>query len=357
MARSERAVEVFADVVLEHRQLDGAVGLRRSNRGAEVAQRLRRVAAAPDARDGRHARVVPAAHAAFLHQLQQLALAQQRVGDVQPVELDLLRGKDAQLLDEPVVERAMVFKLQGADGVGDASRSSPTARARSRTSDRCTTCRRCDGAWRAGCGTCTGSRMFRLGDAMSILARSVREPSGNSPARMRSNRSRFSSTRAIAIRTLPAGLGQGAAILPHLLGAQVADVRLARLNQLDGPLVKLIEIVGRVVQAGPLIAQPVHVANDGIDVLLLFFLGIGVVEAQVGLAAKLRRQPKVQVDRLGMSEVQVAVGLGRKAGLHPSGELVRLEVGNDDVANEVGSLGRFGRRLWLVSPSRGWSYS
>ena len=40
----------------------------------------------------------------------------------------------------------------------------------------------------------TGSRRLRLGWAMSILARRVREPSGNSPARIRRNRSRFSST-------------------------------------------------------------------------------------------------------------------------------------------------------------------
>src|ERR1022692_3616803 len=39
----------------------------------------------------------------------------------------------------------------------------------------------------------TGSRMFRFFEAISILARRVREPSGNSPARMRSNRPRFSS--------------------------------------------------------------------------------------------------------------------------------------------------------------------
>ncbi len=39
----------------------------------------------------------------------------------------------------------------------------------------------------------TGSRRFRLGEAMSILARSVRVPSGNSPALMRRKRSRFSS--------------------------------------------------------------------------------------------------------------------------------------------------------------------
>ncbi len=36
--------------------------------------------------------------------------------------------------------------------------------------------------------------MLMFGEAMSIFARSTRVPSGNSPARMRSNRSRLSST-------------------------------------------------------------------------------------------------------------------------------------------------------------------
>ena len=40
----------------------------------------------------------------------------------------------------------------------------------------------------------TGSRMFRLPEAMSILARRTREPSSNSPARMPSKRRMFSST-------------------------------------------------------------------------------------------------------------------------------------------------------------------
>ena len=40
----------------------------------------------------------------------------------------------------------------------------------------------------------TGSRIFKFGEAMSIFARKTRAPSGNSPARIRSNRSRFSST-------------------------------------------------------------------------------------------------------------------------------------------------------------------
>ena len=40
----------------------------------------------------------------------------------------------------------------------------------------------------------TGSRSCMFSCAMSIFARSTREPSGNSPARILSNRPRFSAT-------------------------------------------------------------------------------------------------------------------------------------------------------------------
>ena len=150
---------------------------------------------------------------------------------------------------------------------------------------------------------------------------------------------------AIAIGAFFAGLGERSAILANFFGAQVADVGLALLDQLDRPIEELVEVVGGVIEAVPLVAQPVHVANDGVDVLLLFLLGIGVVEAQVGLAAEFRSQAKVQIGGLGVAEVQIAVGLGRKAGLHASGELVGLEVGNNDVADEIRSFGCFRRRL------------
>ena len=67
---------------------------------AEGADRFRREAAAADAGEGRHARIVPAVDVLFLHELQQLALAEQRVGEVEAVEFDLLRRKDAELLDD-----------------------------------------------------------------------------------------------------------------------------------------------------------------------------------------------------------------------------------------------------------------
>jgi hypothetical protein len=45
----------------------------------------------------------------------------------------------------------------------------------------------------------------------------------------------------------------------------------------------------------PVEAEPAHRVDDRVDVLLLFLLGIGVVEAQVADAAVLLRQPKLRV--------------------------------------------------------------
>jgi hypothetical protein len=44
--------------------------------------------------------------------------------------------------------------------------------------------------------------------------------------------------------------------------------------------------------ASQLEAQPLHGVLDAVDVLLLFLLGVGVVEAQVAHAAVVARQPK-----------------------------------------------------------------
>ena len=124
---------------------------------------------------------------------------------------------------------------------------------------------------------------------MSILARRTREPSGNSPACMRSNRSRFSSTERLRYGlSLP-----GSVSVPRCSrissARQIVDVGLAGLDQLDRPLVELVEIVGGVEEAVPVEAEPLDVFHDGVDVLGVFLLGIGVVEAQVGLCRRTRR--------------------------------------------------------------------
>ncbi|MNC35625.1 hypothetical protein D3C75_841140 [compost metagenome] len=112
---------------------------------------------------------------------------------------------------------------------------------------------------------------------------------------------------------------------------------------MHGPVVQLVEVVGGVtLLAGPLEAQPLNVRLDRVNVFLVFLGRVGVVEAQVALAAEFLGQAEVQADRLGMADVQVAVGLRREAG-DDLGVLAGFQVGLDDRAEEVrgsgGSLG------------------
>ena len=64
-------------------------------------------------------------------------------------------------------------------------------------------------------------------------------------------------------------------------------------------------------------------------------VGIGVVEAQVELAAVLLGEAEVQADALGVADVQIAVRLGRKPRVHAAAVLAGGAVGVDDLLDEV----------------------
>src|SRR3981081_4678111 len=100
-------------------------------------------------------------------------------------------------------------------------------------------------------------------------------------------------------------------------------------------------------------SQPLYVFLDGINVLRLLLLGIGVIETQIRFAAKFIGESEVQTDGLGMPDVEIAVGLWRKAGLHPCSIFVGLEVVEDDVADKVRRSGR-GRGSHSFFSSFGW---
>ena len=179
--------------------------------------------------------------------------------------------------------------------------------------------------------------MFMLGDAMSIFARSTQAPSSNSPRRICSNRSRFSSTeRSRYGLFLP-----GSVSVPRYARVSSAvrstDIRLPFRDQLDGKLVQPIEVVGGVEEVGaPVETQPVHVLLDRLDVLDVLLGRVRVVEAQVADAAELARDAEVEADRFGVADVQVAVRLRRKTGAHRP-VLAALQVVDDYLADEVGS--------------------
>ena len=121
-APRRRPVQLLADGMLEHGDVDDAVGAWRRRCGATNS----RIAAGGTPRrrkpgQRRHARIVPAADMAAAHQLGQHALRQHRVAEIEPRELVLARPRrHRQVVEEPVVERPVVLEFERADRMGDA---------------------------------------------------------------------------------------------------------------------------------------------------------------------------------------------------------------------------------------------
>ena len=97
--------------MFEHGDIDRAVPLGHADAFAEIPNRFRRITAAPKAGQRRHSRIVPAADMILLHQLQKLAFAQRRIGEIEPGKLDLLRMMDSQLFEKPIVQRPVIFEF------------------------------------------------------------------------------------------------------------------------------------------------------------------------------------------------------------------------------------------------------
>ena len=121
----------------------------------------------------------------------------------------------------------------------------------------------------------------------------------------------------------------------------------ALFNEVYCKIIELLKIVrGKKQLAFKIKAEPLDVFLDRLDVLGLLFERVGVVEAQVALAAVGLGQAEVETDALGVPDVQVAVGLRRKARVDAAAVFAVLQIGVDDLADEVGwrggTLGRGG---------------
>ncbi len=137
----------------------------------------------------------------------------------------------------------------------------------------------------------------------------------------------------------------------NLLGAQRVHVREPQLDESFGCLVELLEIIRGVREAiAPVESQPVHILLDGIDVLLVFLVRVGIVVTQVGAPAGLFGHAEIEADRHHVADVQVAVRLRRK----PRDDFLVFpgrEVVMDDLADKVPR--RFAHRfISLVSTGR-----
>ena len=270
------------------------------------------------------------------------------------------------MIEQPVVEGALVFELQRADAVGDVLQrvlngvgegvhgvdAPGIARVVVRGAADAVDGRVAQvdvgrghvdlGAQHGG--TVGQQAVFHVGKALQVLGHA-----------------------AVAVGAVFAGGGEVAPVGAHVFGRLLIDIGQALLNQVDGCAVHEVKVVAGVVQVAvalrvlPVKAEPAHGIFDAFDVFLFFFFGVGVVKAQVANAVVIAGQAKVQANAFGVAHVQVAVGLGRKAradfgrihgasgmvgGIARAAAPVATRVGAfgqvvfDDLAQEVGRLGR-----------------
>ena len=309
-------IEPFAHAVLKQGVFHRGVGAGHADAPAEVAQGLRRHAPAAQTAQGGHARVVPAGHMPLAHQLDELALGKDGIGQIEARELDLLRVIDAQGVQHPVVELAVVDELQRAEGMGDAF----------------------EGIGQAvrvivhGIDAPRGARAVMRLVADAVKRGVAHDKIGGRHVDFRAQHARPVRKLARAHapeqvqillhatappRALPARLGERAPEGPDLVGGEVVHIGFAPADELLGVVVQALEIVrGVKLPVIPAAAEPGHILADGGHILGLFLDGIGVVKAQIAPAAEFSRHAKVQADGLGMAEMEIAVGLRRKAGMH-----------------------------------------
>ena len=192
------------------------------------------IAAAAHAGERRHARIVPAVDAALLHQLQQLALAHQRVGDVEAIEFNLLRWEDAELLDEPAIERLVVGELERAHGVRDVlDRIRLAVRVVVHGIDAPLVA----GAVMRGVQDAVHHRVahVQVGRGHVDFGSQDAGPVGEFAVLHANEQVEIFFDAPVAIRAVFAGLGQSAAVLANLVGGEIVDVGFAGLDQAAGP--------------------------------------------------------------------------------------------------------------------------
>lgn len=334
-------VEIFADTVFKQGYIGEPVEFGDTDCLAEVADGRRRVAAAAHAGDSGHAGIVPGMDEFFLHELEEFALAHDRVGQIEPGEFRLAGAAgDGTVVDDPVVKGAVVFEFQGAKGVGDVF-----VGVFQRVGE---VVHRIDAPSVAGVVVLcehdavedgiphvhVGGRHVDFGteDGFSF---------GNLTIFHGGETFHIFFDGTVAERRFLSGCGDVAALGADILDALFVHIGEPFFNEGDGTGVEEVEhVAGEIKMAAPVETEPVDVFLDAVDVFLVFLARIGIVEAQVASPADgsvFLTESKVQADGFGVSNVKVSIGFRGETG---DGRRVLAlgKIGGDHVPDKIASF-------------------
>ena len=260
-------------------------------------------------------------HQAFFDEDQQVTLAHQRVAQVQFVELCLARTVVVEILtlfqpvDEQVVQGTVHDKLKRTQRMSDTFEEVALPV--------------CKVVHRVCFPLVTGTVVRSLDDAVDDRVAEVHVRVCHVDLGTQNHRTFFQFAavhlveqlqvffdRAVTIGAVCARLCRRPFLGSDLFGRLLVDVCFSFLDQLDGEVPELLEVVGCVVNIIPVVTQPFDVFFDGVHIFQVFFYRVGIVEAQVANAPIFLGNAEIQADSFGMPDMQVSVGFGWKTGLH-----------------------------------------
>lgn len=248
---------------------------------------------------------------ALIHQLDQLALAHDRVGHVEPCKFILMRRIDPELFDEPVVQRPVRDELKRANAVRNCfygvalSMSKIVHRIDTPRVSRPVVVRVFDSIHdrvaEVHVGMCHIDLRPQYFFAITIAA-GFHFP----------EQTQVVLNTSPAIGTIRSRLGRRTLLMRNFVTRTVIDVRKSLANQRDGEFIEFVEIIGCVQFLRPGKSQPFDVVLDSFNILRFFRYGVRIVESEISLATVLNGQSEVEANTFGMAQVKIAVWLGGK---------------------------------------------
>ena len=311
-------VEFIADAVFkkfhsnEGIRFGNACGLYKFDDGG------RSVASSSHAGKGGHSGVIPTVNDTFFNKLAEIAFAHYGIGYVKTCKLILMRTgmNKTDVFNDPVVERTVVCKFDGAAGIGDSFKCV--------LNRVCKVIKRIDAPFIAlavvSCAfdtvNCRVTHIHVGACKVDFCAESFGSVFEFSCSHAAEKVEVFFGS-SVTVRAGTAGFaGIGTAVFLHFLTGEVIDICFAVDDKFLCEFIAFVKIVGTIENAAVgFISEPADIAENALDVFVIFACGVGIVIAKIELAVIFFCGGSVDPDRFCGTDMEVSVGFRRESGM------------------------------------------
>ena len=309
-------VQIFPQAVFQETVIDSRIHFRNTNALTEIPNRSRSKATAAQTAQSWHTWVVPAGNVAALHQFAQFALAHNGVVDAKPCKLNLARlCRQFDVVNDPVVKRAVRFKFQCTEGVRNALHCILNGVSKI--------------VHRVNAPLLSCSVVLHVVDPVNDRIAQIKIAGSQVNLRTQCHAAVFKFACFHAGKQIKAFLHWAVtvradcrmrkvtAVVMHLLRRQLTDISQTLLNQLHRKFIHGIKVIRCIVETViPCETEPLNIFFNSIHILGVFLGRVCVIHTQIAQAAELFRRTEIHADSLRVTDVQIAVWFRWKTGVY-----------------------------------------